>query len=151
MLESKSAIHSAHSWDQRSWYCSTQHWQPALNDTVKFGNDAVLGSEAVRLGNELGAALGACSLFTISDSLGKEQREQLSDQVRTDAGVDLGSDLAPALAQTTEVALLKSTRKNSAERSNSHGCWRRCRSQACRPTQRRAGSSAIANARNRHF
>jgi hypothetical protein len=45
MLESNSANHSAQSWDQRSYYRSTQHWQPALDDTVKLGNDAVLGSK----------------------------------------------------------------------------------------------------------
>jgi hypothetical protein len=112
MLESNSANYSTQSWDQRSCYCSTQHWQPALDDTVKLGNDAVLGSEAVRL--EPGAALDACSLSTVSDSLGKEQREQLSDPVRTDIGAELGEPLGArqgtALVRTLELALLKSTR-----------------------------------------
>jgi hypothetical protein len=41
--------------------------------TPKFGVwEAALG-EAARLGNEFGAALDACSLSTVSDSIGKEQ------------------------------------------------------------------------------
>jgi hypothetical protein len=54
------------------------HCEATLGGTVKLGNDRAL-SEALSLGNELGASLGNCSLFTVSNSGGKEQGEQLSD------------------------------------------------------------------------
>jgi hypothetical protein len=48
------------------------------------------------------------------NSLGQEQREQLSDPVSTDIGAELGEPLGArqgtALVRTLELALLKSTR-----------------------------------------
>jgi hypothetical protein len=67
--EPNSATHSAQSCVQRLRKYSKQHWEPELG-------------EALSLGNELCASLGPCSLSTVSNSLGKEQGEHLSDTVR---------------------------------------------------------------------
>jgi hypothetical protein len=77
---------------------ATQQWEAALG-------------EAVRFGNELGASLGTRSLSTVSDSLREEQGEQLGDPVRTNAGVEVGAELGPALVLVLDAPLGSSFRR----------------------------------------